>query len=352
MIGSAATHDRPDVPPLGGERPVKRVPEHLGIREEERRVEAEEQQARHLRALGVALRVVVALEPRHAAEHRGVRDATPARARRSPRARRRTRRPGGSRARAPRRTRRRRARSRAGSRAGASAGPARRSAGGPPRSRRRRAPRSGCRCRSPVPRTRTTSDRGGRDDARQLRPGSCRLRHGRPRRAARDREALEQPRREVRRGEPAELAALVDAIAEPRRVAPGEDARVGEREQRDRERAGREPAEVVDRGDGIVSEGSPPGTAPTTETSRSKTRRGSPHRRRRRGCPAPPARSRQPTRTTARQPIPSAAVVGSISPRLPDEIADIGDEPPAARTATPRSRGSWSAITMSAIPAR
>ena len=58
-------------------------------------------------------------------------------------------------------------------------------------------------------------DRGGRDDARQLRAGACRLGDGRPRRAARDREALEEPRREVGDGEPAELAALVDPVSEP-----------------------------------------------------------------------------------------------------------------------------------------
>ena len=51
---------------------MERVPEHLGVREEQRCVEAEQEEARHLRALGVPDRVVVALERRHAPEHGGV----------------------------------------------------------------------------------------------------------------------------------------------------------------------------------------------------------------------------------------------------------------------------------------
>ena len=69
MIGSAATTTVAEVAVGGVERPVERVPEHLGVGEEERRVEAEEKQARDLRALGVPLCVVVALERRHPPEH-------------------------------------------------------------------------------------------------------------------------------------------------------------------------------------------------------------------------------------------------------------------------------------------
>ncbi len=53
-------------------------------------------------------------------------------------------------------------------------------------------------------------DSSGSDDARQLRPSPCRLGNRRPGRAARDREALEEARGKVRGREPTELAALID----------------------------------------------------------------------------------------------------------------------------------------------
>ena len=88
-------------------------------------------------------------------------------------------------------------------------------------------------------------DREGRDDARQLGTTPSSLGDGSPRRAARNRKPLEQPCSKVGHCQPAELAALVDAIAEPRRIAAREDARIGERKKRDRHGAQRQPCHFL-----------------------------------------------------------------------------------------------------------
>ena len=65
--------------------------------------------------------------------------------------------------------------------------------------------------------------------------------------ARRDREALEQPRGDVGDAEDRELLVLVDLLAQPARVAARQDARVGERDERDPDRGRNQPLEVVER---------------------------------------------------------------------------------------------------------
>ena len=72
MIGSDCEDDRPHRAPLGGESSVDSVSEHLGVGEEERRIEAEEEQSRNLSPLGVTDRVVIALDLRDPSQHGGV----------------------------------------------------------------------------------------------------------------------------------------------------------------------------------------------------------------------------------------------------------------------------------------
>ena len=170
--------------------------------------------------------------------------------------------------------------------------------------------------------------------------GARRLGHRRPRRATRDREALEQPRRDVRGCEPAELAVLVDVVSEPRRVAAREHARVREREKGDGGCAERQPARGRrPRATGSSSTGRPPGTVPTTGTSRSK-RRDHDHRTRDRDedarrTPGRASSRRGRSRDNRRR---SRSASWGLSDRGPGEVADVVDEAPAGSTGTPKRR--------------
>ena len=136
------------------------------------------------------------------------------------------------------------------------------------------------------------ADRGGRDDARQLGAGSRRLgdracatscsRSGSPgtARSRGWRPRAHRARGSGRRG----LRASTRSCARGRSCPRTRGARSRAAASASRPRSSTD-------GDGIVSEGRPPGTAPTTETSRSRTRDEDRRaRRRRRGSPAPPAR--------------------------------------------------------------
>ena len=72
----------------------------------------------------------------------------------------------------------------------------------------------------------------------QLGPGAGGLRDRRARRAAADREALEEPGRQVGHAEPHHLLVRIDRRLESRGVGAREHAGVGERHQRDRDAAG------------------------------------------------------------------------------------------------------------------
>ena len=118
-------------------------------------------------------------------------------------------------------------------------------------------------------------DRERAHDPRQLRPGARRLGHRRARRAAADREALEEAGREVGDAEADHLLVRVDRRAQTRRIGSREHARVGERHEGDRDAAHEDRHEVVDvdRAEGAAS-AVPAADGPSTDTpDRSRDRR-------------------------------------------------------------------------------
>ena len=90
-------------------------------------------------------------------------------------------------------------------------------------------------------------DRRGSDDPGELRLGAGLLGDGRARPARADRESLEEPGGDVRGADPDHLAVAVDLLAGARGERRGGGDRVGERDQRDPERAGDQQREVGDR---------------------------------------------------------------------------------------------------------
>jgi len=240
-------HDHDTHGPVGcRESSVDAVAEHLCVCEEERRVEAEEEQPGHLSPLGVTHDVVVPLEAPHPPEDGGVRVPGPLEHREHGEAdrdadtgedaeyddpeerRHREREVGAMHVEQP-------------------------TQGGEVDEPRHGRDDDGRESRlrdvgeHPRPGDEHSCEQERRDDAGQLGPGSGRLRDGRSRRAARDRKALHEPRGDVRDAERRELTALVDALSETGRVAPRENARIGEREERDCESAERQPAKILDR---------------------------------------------------------------------------------------------------------
>ena len=97
---------------------------------------------------------------------------------------------------------------------------------------------SGRSCTRPVPKIRSSGQDAGAGEAGELAASADVLGDRRARAAGGDREALEEAGREVRDAEDRELLVLVDLLAQPPGVAARQDARVGERDERDADRRG------------------------------------------------------------------------------------------------------------------
>ena len=155
----------------------------------------------------------------------------------------------------------------------------------------------------------------GGDHAGQLGAGAGGLGHRRPRRAAGEREALEEPGGDIRRAEREELLVLVDALMELRGVAARENAGVREGDERDSEGGQRQRADV---GDGHMSAahkvGSPCGSGPTTAilSARPRTATNMVAPATAKNTPGNRGAMRRMPRITARQPAPIASVIGSV----------------------------------------
>ena len=102
-------------------------------------------------------------------------------------------------------------------------------------------------------------------DAGQLRPGARRLGDRCARRAAADREALKEGGGEVGDAEAHHLLVRIDRCAQTRRVGSREHARVGERDERDREATREDRARSSTWTSGRRGEGSPCGRGPSTD---------------------------------------------------------------------------------------
>ena len=268
--------------------------EDLGIGEEQGRVPAEEHQARNALRLGMARDVVVALEPVDTAEHGivgppGAPDEAEQRQR-----------DGDEDAldHADQRDARGNRRSRARTRRGAAGTGGRRllTSTSEIHAEITTAPRAalGRFCSSVGAKTSRSAMHDRADHAGQLRLGARRFRHRGARRAAADREALEQPRGHVRRTERNELLVLVDLVA----AAQGEGARqhagVGEGDERDRDRAGQQR--------GQIGQLTPRGTGTTAGPAAAAPR---PRRR-----PSPPDRTRPTTIVAPTTAISTPGILG------------------------------------------
>ena len=112
-------------------------------------------------------------------------------------------------------------------------------------------------------------DRERAHDARQLGLGARRLGHRCARRAAADREALEEAGREVGDAEAHHLLVRVDRCSQTRRVGAREHARVGEGHERDREAAREDRHQAVDV---APAEGAAPAAPAATDRARRRRR--------------------------------------------------------------------------------
>ena len=122
--------------------------------------------------------------------------------------------------------------------------------------------------RSAAGRARPPAARGSQraDDARELRARACGLGHRRARRAAADREALEESGRQVGDAEPDHLLVRIDRRSQPRRIVR-ESTLVS---ANDTSATARPPIsdrhEVVDADHGKRGAGNPCGNGPSTDT--------------------------------------------------------------------------------------
>ena len=169
----------------------------------------------------------------------------------------------------------------------------------------------------------------GGDKARELCSRAGGLGNGRPGRARRDREALEQSGRRVRRSHRQKLVVLVDALTEPSGVAAREHARVRERDEGDTDRRKSELAEIRDVDVGEGDAGQPrrkdadDGNAALGQVERTDDQRSADHRHEYTGNPRRKTPARQ-DQSEAAEADHERDPVRIIEAR--DEVADRGHE--------------------------
>ena len=204
-------------------------------------------------------------------------------------------------------------------------------------------------CTSPVPKISRTARTRGADEPGDLAAGADVLGDRGARAAGREREPLEEPGRDVRHAEHRELLVLVDLLAEPPGVAARQDARVGERDERDPDRRGDERLEVLERDVGHAERGQAAGDRAdhrdlVGEAERADERRRADDRDEDAGHPrrdAPQAEDQRERADADRE----RRRVRLVEPR--DEVAHRRDE---ALRARPRSRRASGAARRSPSP--